>query len=82
VYVEGHEDSENEPDMWGDQGVVGKEMWEAGVGTSEVPNKGQGLRPGESKVASELRLDDKGKGKEKEVVNEETLQEEQEQQDM
>ena len=38
VYIEGCEDSESEPDKWDDWGVMGREMWDTGVGTSEVPS--------------------------------------------
>ena len=37
-------------------GVKKQEMWEAGVGKSEVLRKGQAFRPGMSKVVSEPRL--------------------------
>ena len=60
---------------------MGKKTWDAGVGTSEVLSRRQDGEPEVAEVVRELRLSDKGKGKEKEVV-EETLQEDVEQQEM
>ena len=59
-------------------------MWETGVGTSEVPSGDMdGAQEGgreetkdRGKGPSRLMLVDKGKGKEMEVMEEETLQEE------
>ena len=49
-------------------------MQEAAMGTSKGLGEGWGGGPEATKIMSEPKLDDKGKGKEKEVVCEETLQ--------
>ena len=64
---------------WGkqaNQGVEGWEMQEAGVGTSKVLSgeMGEGIKD-RGEGPSGLSLVDKGKGKEKEVMEEEALQE-------
>ena len=72
AYVKG---SEGTPSEQGQEICREVEMWEAGVGTSKRMSGGQGSKPEATKVASELRFSNKGKGWEV-VDEEETLQEE------
>ena len=80
-FVANREDSDGEQ-----EGTIVPERWEtqeARVGTSKVPGGGSGVAGGAHKGSEDqgegssgLSAVDKGKGKEKEIEGEETLQEE------